>query len=163
MNKCFIREVGVTELEYCIEVIRQGFETVAKDFGLTENNCPSNGAFIKLDRLLADKNKGNYMYGLFSENKLIGFMQLEKKDDEEYELKNVTVLPSFRHNQYGEMLLQFAFNKVNELNGKKMTIGIIEDNTVLKQWYLKNGFTHTGTKKIDFLPFMVGFMEIEIN
>jgi hypothetical protein len=37
--------------------------------------------------------------------------------------------------------------------------GIVEDDTVLKNWYTANGFTHTGTKRFGHLPFTVGFME----
>ena len=38
-------------------------------------------------------------------------------------------------------------------------IGIIEESTVLKNWYISNGFVHTGTKKFDHLPFTSGYLE----
>ena len=30
---------------------------------------------------------------------------------------------------------------------------------VLKNWYISNGFVHTGTKKFDHLPFTSGYLE----
>ena len=45
------------------------------------------------------------------------------------------------------------------LGGTKIKIGIIEENNILKKWYLNNGFAHIGTGKFDSLPFTVGFME----
>jgi hypothetical protein len=51
---------------------------------------------------------------------------------------------------------------VKELGGHKISIGIIEENTVLKRWYSNNGFIHLGTKTFDHLPFTVGFMEAVI-
>lgn len=48
------------------------------------------------------------------------------------------------------------------LAANKIKIGIVEENTILKEWYEKIGFVHTGTKKFEHLPFTVGFMEIEI-
>jgi ribosomal protein S18 acetylase RimI-like enzyme len=94
---------------------------------------------------------------------MVGFMQLEKKSIEKYILEKFTVLPEYRHYGYGKSLLDFACNKAKELGGKKILIGIIEDNKVLKQWYITNGFIHVGTRNFDSLPFTVGFMEKEIN
>ena len=53
--------------------------------------------------------------------------------------------------------------KIKELGGNKITIGIVEDNTVLKEWYTANGFIHTGTKQYGSLPFTVGHMEWSVT
>ena len=45
------------------------------------------------------------------------------------------------------------------LNGSIITIGIVEEKPVLKEWYAANGFIHTGTKEFAHLPFTVGLME----
>ena len=76
-----------------------------------------------------------------------------------YEMNNVSVLPEWRHYGYGKKLLDFCKIKVKELGGSKITIGIVEENTVLKDWYIANGFVYTGTKKFDHLPLTVGFMD----
>jgi len=52
---------------------------------------------------------------------------------------------------------------VKSYGGNKISIGIIEENTKLKDWYLKLGFTHISTRKFKHLPFTVGFMEKELN
>jgi hypothetical protein len=57
-------------------------------------------------------------------------------------------------------MVAFAMDKVRELGSNKMTIGIIEENTNLKNWYSDLGFTHTGARKSKYFPFTVGFMEI---
>jgi len=49
-----------------------------------------------------------------------------------------------------------------QLSGIKINIGIIEDNTVLKNWYAANGFIRIGTKKFDHMPITVGYMEWEV-
>jgi len=43
-----------------------------------------------------------------------------------------------------------------------ITIGIIEENTRLKEWYKAYGFVHTGTKKFEHMPFTAGFMELNV-
>ena len=157
-----IREIDDSELEQCAEVIRRGFQTVADDFGLTPENVPTNGAFIKKERLIADKEKGNIMYALFDRGVIVGFMQLESAGNSTYYLEKISVLPEDRHHGYGSELLNFAKQKVKELEANRLGVAIIEENAILKSWYIKNGFTPTGTKKFEHLPFTVGFLEIYI-
>ena len=57
---------------------------------------------------------------------------------------------------------QYTYNFIENTGVKKITIGIIEDNTILKDWYETLGFIHTGTKEFDSLPFTVGFMELAL-
>ncbi|HEX3021992.1 MAG TPA: GNAT family N-acetyltransferase [Lachnospiraceae bacterium] len=157
-----IREVTENELTDVVKVIRQSHGTVAKEFGLTEENCPTNGAFLQVNRLIEEREKGDLMYGLFTYDDLVGFMQLEEKEPESYELKKLSVIPNYRHLGLGKNLIEYAKEVVRERRGRRVTIGIIEENYRLREWYLKNGFIHTGTKIFERLPFTVGFMEMDI-
>ncbi len=162
MNSYFIRKVRYEELDTCTQLIRESFGTVAKEFQLTLANCPTNGAFIKQERLISDWSKGNLMFGLYCGENMVGFMELEQKNPNIYELEKLAVLPGCRHMGYGEALLKFACQTVFELSADKITIGIIEENTRLKYWYQTKGFIHKGTKQFSHLPFTVGFMELKI-
>ena len=160
--KADIRAVYEEELEACANAVRSSFITVAKDFGLTKENCPTNAAFIEPARLRQDLEKGNLMFRLAAGEETAGFMQLENGGDGCCFLKNVAVIPKYRHMGYGKALLDFAKEKAKELGVDVIKIGIIEENTVLKQWYMRNGFLHIGTKKFEHLPFTVGFMEAKL-
>ncbi len=62
-------------------------------------------------------------------------------------LNRLSVLPSWRHiGLRQKKLLDFCKEKVRELRGNKIILDLIEENTVLKNWYAANGFVHTGTK-----------------
>lgn len=163
MEKLEIRRVKSGELEDCAAVIRKGFGTVACEFGLTRQNCPTNGAFIEAEKLYADMEKGKLMYGAFVGDRMVGFMQLEQKSTTQYELEKITVLPEYRHCGIGQTLLLFAKKKAAEQGGQTLTIGMIEENTRLKNWYLRQGFVHLGTLQIPSLPFTVGKMEMELT
>jgi ribosomal protein S18 acetylase RimI-like enzyme len=80
-----------------------------------------------------------------------------------YELNHLAVLPEWRHYGYGRRLLDFCKAKVRELSGEKISIGIVEENTRLKDWYASNGFIHRGIKKFEHQPFTAGFMEWRSN
>ena len=74
-------------------------------------------------------------------------------------MERLAVLPSYRHRGIGRALMDFAFEAVKKHGGKKVSIGIINENRVLKNWYMEYGFVETGTRVFRHLPFEVCFME----
>ena len=117
---------------------------------------------MPLTRLENDYKKGDQMYGLYEGDNIVGFVQLVKKENGVFELEKLAVLPEHRHKGYGKQLLRFSAETVSELGRTVIVIGIIEENTRLKDWYTQNGFIHTGTKVFSHLPFTVGFMEMKL-
>ena len=154
-----IFEVDKEELPRCLDVVRRSFKTVAEEFGLTKENCPRHTSFITIDFLEAQMSMGWHMYGLYAGKQIIGYMSLSKEGDEVFELHNLAVLSEYRHVGFGNLLLDYSKNAVRSLGGKVIKIGIIEESAVLKNWYIANGFVHTGTKKFAHLPFTSGYLE----
>ena len=103
-----IRRVTESELPLCLRVIHEAFGTVAEEFGLTPDNCPTNGAFMPLTRLLEDYQKGDAMFVCREGGAIAGFMQLSRRGQAVYELEKLAVLPEYRHRGYGKALLGFA-------------------------------------------------------
>jgi len=137
----------------------RGFATVARDFNLSEQNCPRHPSFMKVETLQKRFENGYQMYGLYDKEKLVGYVSVSIGKDNAAELHNLAVLPDYRHKGYGKKLLDFCEERAKEMGCNKIKIDIIEENKILKDWYLKNGFIHLFTKKFDHLPFTVGFME----
>ncbi|HWR21834.1 MAG TPA: GNAT family N-acetyltransferase [Feifaniaceae bacterium] len=162
MDAVFIRPVRREELEHCAELIRQSFSTVAEEFGLTKENCPSNGAFLETERLAGDWEGNAKMYGLYREGNLCGFMELKEKENGLFTLEKLCVPPPHRHSGYGTRLLDFAKTEAASMGANKISIGIMEEHAVLKNWYERYGFASTGTRQFPHLPFLVGFMELEL-
>lgn len=157
--KISIIKVTKDNLPECLEVIHRSFSTVADEFGLTKENCPKHTSFIPISYLETQMKWGWLMFGLYTDERIIGYMSLSKEADKAYELHNLAILPEFRHNGFGKQLLDHAKETVRSLGGSKIKIGIIEESTVLKNWYITNGFEHVGTKKFDHLPFTSGYLE----
>lgn len=154
-----IHEVAQDELRECLSVVHQSFATVAEEFGLTRENCPKHTSFIPLAFLETQMGWGWHMYGLYIGEKIIGYMSLSKESEDVFELHNLAVLPEYRHCGFGKLLLDHAKAKVCAMGGRTLKIGIIEESTMLKSWYISHGFVHTGTKKFDHLPFTSGYLE----
>ena len=150
------------QLNICLEIIHSSFMTVAKEFGLTENNCPSHTAFITIDKLKKQFADGRPMFLFYQGDIPVGYFSLAKCSDEEWVLNNLAVLPEYRHLGIGKTIVDYAVAMVKSCGGNKISIGIIEENTKLKDWYLKLGFAHISTRKFEHLPFTVGLMELNL-
>lgn len=155
-----IKKVEAKDIPECVKVIKESFSTVADEFGLTVENAPRFTAFAtteeRLNWHLVKENRP--MYAFYVKGTIVGYYSLLLQDDE-CELNNLCVIPSYRHQGIGETLLMNAFQVAMDLHCNKMNIGIVEENLVLKRWYESFGFVHTGTHKFDFFPFTCGYME----
>ncbi|UCH51711.1 MAG: GNAT family N-acetyltransferase [Chloroflexota bacterium] len=145
-------------LRNSMAVIRDSFKTVAVEFQLTQDNCPTHPSFMTLDRLLELEKKARF-FGLFLNNMQIGFVAIEKADDSLYYMEQLAVLPEYRHTGYGEKLVEFVLDYVKSNKGEKVSLGMIDESAVLKNWYQQLGFKETGTRNFEHLPFTVCFME----
>jgi putative hydrolase of the HAD superfamily len=158
-----VYSVTESDLPACLDVIHLGFETVAIEYGLTEENCPHRGGASLPYEALYDEFKNNVlMYCYKVDDKIVGFISLVKKSDYLYKIKYLVLLPEYRHNGYGKELLDFIRNKVIESGGNTITLGMNNDNNCLKNWYIANGFTNIGTAVYPGLPFTVGYMEMKL-
>lgn len=156
-----IKEIHEKDIAECVNVIRESFLTVADELGFTVDNAPCFTAFAMTeDRLLNQlQNEHRPMFAYYDDCKIIGYYSLTLQDNNECELNNLCVLPQYRHKHIGAKLLEDAYIKAKDMGCKKMNIGIVEENTILRKWYENNGFIHIGTKKFDFFPFTCGYMK----
>lgn len=157
-----IRQLKREELGEAARVVRGAFATVAAEFGLTEENCPTNGAFLPEGRLEAQFDAGVRMAGAFDGDVMIGFAALDLSDAEKPELEKLSVLPQSRHQGAGKLLVGWAAEQARAAGAAALRIGIIEENVRLRAWYEGLGFAHTGTRVFAHLPFTVGFMELPL-
>ncbi len=146
-----------------VRIIRESFATVAVEFGLTSENCPSNAAFITEDDLRKMQEKGNILFGLFDTKGQIGFVALRKVSDTLFYLEKLAVLPTARHSGYGKHLMDFSAEYVRKAGGQTISIGIIDGNSRLKNWYINYGFHETEIKCFPHLPFTVCILEKDVN
>jgi ribosomal protein S18 acetylase RimI-like enzyme len=147
------------ELKQSVEVVRESFSTVAREFGLTRQNCPTNPAFATLESLENLKEKGAEFFALYEHDKQIGFVAIEKADEVTYYMEKLAVMPEYRRKGYGKSIVSFVFDHVREKRGEKVSIGIMDNNHALKNWYGNLGFVETSARKFKHLPFIVCFME----
>ena len=159
-----IREVKRSDLPECVRVIRSSFQTVADEFGFTEDNAPRFTAFATTEERLLRQLDGEHrlMYLDEEDGRICGYYSLKPEENGECELGSLAVIPEYRHRGIGGSLLRHAAETAREQHCTVMNLGIVEENTVLRKWYESHGAEHLGTKKFDFFPFTCGYMKIKL-
>ena len=159
-----IREMRIEEIPECVCVIRSAFRTVADEFGFTEENAPRFTAFAldegRLRYQFTEEKRPMFVYE--DKGKIIGYYSLAVLSDDEVELNNLAVLPDQRHKGIGQRLLEDCFSRARNDGFKKIKIGIVEENKILRKWYESFGFVHKDSVKYDFFPFTCGYLEKEV-
>lgn len=154
-----IENVKQQDLPACLKVIHTACGTVAKEFGLTRDNCPTNGAFMPLSRLQAEFAAASGSYAYREDGRILGFAMLCPRQEGAFKLEKLAVLPEARRRGIGAKLVEHVCAQAKALGGQRLLIGIIEENTRLRAWYESQGFVHLGTEHIPHLPFTVGHMQ----
>lgn len=149
-------------LEVSAKVIRASFADVARDFHLTESNCPTSPAFETAERLRHKRKGGLRLFGLFEDGVQTGFVALERANREIFYLERLAVVPGKRHQGRGAALVEFALREASSRGGTTVSIGTIAQNERLNAWYASLGFRERESKRIEGLPFEVSFMDIEV-
>ncbi len=155
-----IKPIDKRDLPACLNIFHNGYETVAIEFGLTEENCPDRGrASLPMEKLISEFEDGTAMFGYFIGDKIVGYLGIKVIDAGVYGLNDIIIIPEYRGNGYGKELLNFCKQKAKEFGASKVRLGMIDDNKRLRKWYEDNGFVNIGYKKYEGAPFTVGRME----
>jgi ribosomal protein S18 acetylase RimI-like enzyme len=158
MEATGIRPLEKQDLSACAGVIRESFRTVAEAYGLDERNCPGHPAFIGEERLLSMVEKGARFFGIYTDGRLIGCVAVEVRGNIAF-IEKLAVLPGFRHRGFGRRLIEAAIRYAGEKGCLRASVGIMDENRRLKNWYIGLGFHVTELKEYVHLPFTVCMME----
>ncbi len=101
-------------------------------------------------------------FGLFVGNRQVGFIAVEKESDGAYRMKRLAVLPEYRHEGFGRELVKCSIDYLRNKGVRNLLIGMVNEQTVLKEWYKGMGFREISVKEFEHLPFKVCFMEMGI-
>jgi len=144
------------------DLIAKAYQTVADQFKLTRDNCPKHPSNCTQEWITQDLQHNKNYYMAQTPKGPVGCMALEQPDSATVWLERLSVLPPFRHQGLGRALVDYGIQKARLTGASTLGVGIIHEQTILRQWYEAQGFTLTHTQTYDHLPFTVGFMELHI-
>lgn len=158
-----IKEATLNDREVLVKLIRDSFCDVARRFSLTKDNCPKHLSNCTSSWIESDISHGVQYYILYMDKNLIGCVAIEKPNADVCYLERLSVLPEMRGKHFGIRLVQHALECAALKGARKVSIGIIDEQTELKEWYRQLGFVEMRTKSFQHLPFTVCLMEYELE
>ncbi len=144
-------------------IIRASNQDVAERFHLTARNAPKHPSNCAESWVEATMAKGVRYYLLTAGDRPCGCVGLELARPTVFYLERLAVLPSDRHQGYGQALVQHAIQEAVQEGCHRLEIGIIAEHVELRRWYEKMGFITGRTKAFAHLPFNVTFMHSDMG
>jgi N-acetylglutamate synthase-like GNAT family acetyltransferase len=145
------------------ETIRRSFQDVAERFGLTLENAPRHPSNCTVDWIRKDMERGVTYFAIENKNHVVGCVALERANPEVCYLERLAVLPDHRRCGFGKALVNHVLSESELLGVHRVSIGIIAEQTELKNWYKGLGFVEGESKEFPHLPFRVTFMSYDIK
>lgn len=158
-----IREATIEDAEILANIISESFRNVARRFSLTQENCPKHPSNCTISWIESDMERGVEYFILFQSGSPIGCVGLERPSMDVCYLERLSVLPEMRGKHFGISLVRHALHYAASKGARKVSIGIIAEQTELKEWYNAQGFVEVGLKSFPHLPFQVCFMALNLK
>ena len=158
-----IRKATINDSELLSKIISESYRDVAQRFSLKLENCPKHPSNCDTSWIESDIARGVQYFLLSQNGNPIGCVALEIQDSNICYLERLSVLPEMRGNHFGVNLVQYIIDYAFSNGVYKISIGIIDKHTELKEWYKNFGFIEMETKSFPHLPFQVCFMELELG
>jgi len=143
--------------------IRNAFRDVAERFGLTPENAPRHPSNFTAEWLQKDLERGVTYFLIEKEGAPVGCVAREMANPEVCYLERLAVLPGERRRGIGSALVDCVLADARRLGARQVGIGIIAEQTELKNWYKKIGFVEGENKTFPHLPFRVAFLSYDLK
>lgn len=145
------------------KTINKSFLSVAKQFGYTKEKVPTFPAFIDETVIQKQIDNGMKLFGYLSNNRYIG--SIGYKDTKQpglFIIERLAVIDKYRHQGIGTKLMKYVIEEIKNENGKIVEVQIVNENNILKNWYLQQGFKEIRIDDYCHLPFRVGILQLRI-
>jgi N-acetylglutamate synthase-like GNAT family acetyltransferase len=146
-----------------VKTVQRAFQDVAERFGLNEKNAPRHPSNCTADWIIKERERGVSYFVIENEDTVAGCVALESANEETCYLERLAVLPEQRKRGFGKTLVLHVLSQAKLLGVRYVKIGIIAEQTELKNWYEKIGFVEEESKKFKHLPFRVTFMSYTLE
>jgi diamine N-acetyltransferase len=162
-----IKPCNLEDLRTLQEISYVTFNETFKDQNSPENmNAYLERAFstAQLEKELT--NSSSQFFFVFVNNEVAGYLKInindaqsEEMGDDSLEIERIYIRSTYQKHGLGKYLLNQAFEMANELNKKKIWLGVWEKNEKAIAFYKKMGFIQAGThsfymgdeEQIDFI------------
>ena len=142
----------IVELNDCkiiMGILNKAFLTFAQEYNFTRENAPYHLAYINAGIIKSWLNNGLKMYGYRIDDKIIGCGGYSYQKNQKYLIERLATLPEYRNIGVGKKLMGYIENIVKEIGGKMIEIHVTDKNTVLREWYKKQGYVEIRIEEVN--------------
>jgi ribosomal protein S18 acetylase RimI-like enzyme len=141
--------VELNDSKIITNILNRAFLAFAQEFNFTKENAPNHLAFINSDGVEIWLNKGLKMYGYKIDDKIIGCAVYSYHKNQIYLIERLATLPEYKNLGVGKKLMEFIENKIKNICGKNAEIHVTDKNTVLREWYKKQGYVEIRIEEVN--------------
>ncbi len=153
-----IRKATPSDVPLLAGLIRRAYRDVARRFGLTAENCPKHPSNCTAEWIRQDLERHVSYFICDVGDTPVGCAALEMTQEGMCYLERLCVLPEQRRQGHGRALAEHVVAQAGARGADRVGIGIIAEQTELKQWYLNIGFIEGDSRTFAHLPFRVTFL-----
>ena len=157
-----IIKVAAEDKDIVSSIIKKSFAKQAQILGITAKEYPSYVAFENPKDVVRAIKNGESVYLLKT---IVGVnigtvrFNLDKNDPTRGYINRLAVLPEYRKNSYGKILMSFAEAELAKRSVRKATISIVKGFERLQAYYQELGYRVARDAHYPQLPFEVRYME----
>lgn len=148
------REVYAGELQKSVEVLHSSYAKRAEQFSLTAGNCPTDSAFITLQRLIFETDNGLSLFCAEEAGEIVAVCGIERFE-RECRLTRLGVIPTKRCRGTGKALLKLSIEKARNWGYGELCCHVIDEDEYVKHWLLSEGFTTGEIRGYPTVPYIV--------
>ncbi len=147
-----------SDIRSIAEIISESNKSVAQQFGINAQNNPKHPSFYTCEWVESDFERGEKYFVYQLKGVAVGCVAFEHPRPSTAYLNRLSVLPDYQRNGIGAALVKHVLQYSQRKQVERVSIGIISDHEILKQWYLRLGFVEVSTKRFEHLPFDVTYL-----
>lgn len=151
--------------ELISEIISKSFQKQAELRGIKKEKYPNFVAFETAEGVQKRIKNGDHVALAYLHNKGIGTVsyKVDSNQSDKGYIKRLAVLPEFRGNKYGELLMEFAETWLKKNKVTRVELSIVAQYNGLQRYYERLGYFPREKKFFSSLPFEVLYMEKYLN
>lgn len=158
-----IRKATDKDVALLANLIRTSFKDVAARFHLSKHNCPTHPSYCTPEWIKTAFLKGVEYFILTRYSEPIGCVALQRANREVYYMERLAVLPEYRNQGFGRMLVEHCLQIAIQRRAKRVEAGIMADQQELLEWYRRLGFRFKQRGRLHHLPFSVAYLYCDLQ
>lgn len=157
-----IRKAAISDASMLNFLIRQCFSDVARRFEITKENAPEHPSNSTVETVQKSVSNGISFFIKIDRGIPVGYMGLELTSEPMCSIVHLGVLPGRRRRGFGTELLEKAVKEAKKAGAGCIVSTILTDDTALKQWHEKFGFSETETRSEKHFPLNLTQLQLSL-